>query len=44
MSCQAGTFTVRCPGVPPRITLRSDTSLRALVSYSTRSGFAVTCT
>jgi len=42
MLCQGGTVTVRWPGVPPRMTLRSETSLAVVVSCSSRSGLAIT--
>ena len=42
MPCQAGTFTVRWPGVPPRITLRSEMSLWVFDSYRTCCGLAIT--
>src|SRR5436190_4960952 len=41
---QAGTWTVRAPGVPPRLTLRRRTSFAAEVSWIAPSGFARTST
>jgi hypothetical protein len=42
MPFQAGTCTVRCPRVPPRITSRSEVPLLVVVSWSSFSGLATT--